>query len=174
MKLWLLDADVIIDLLSLGIFDKLAKAHKAFAASTVISEVRYYEKGPHKYPIDFKKEYVVKKLISEATATLEEIKGIICQLPPLQRESIDSGELESLAILSREKDLIFCSCDAAAIRALPFLGLSERGISVEHLLRLSGLLKPGLNERHMEFYFKGNLMIGKQNRIFSFDSKKGK
>ena len=52
MKLWLLDADVIIDLLSLNVFDKLAKSHEIFVASTVIDEVRFFKGSSEKQAVD--------------------------------------------------------------------------------------------------------------------------
>ncbi len=70
MKLWLLDADVTIKLLELGVLDSLAKQHKIHVASTVASEVKYYKKSKQKIQVDFRKVYIDtgKKRI---TASLE-------------------------------------------------------------------------------------------------------
>ena len=168
MKLWLLDADVIIDLLSLDVFDKLAKNHEIFAASTVIEEVKYFKKSADKHPINLRQQYVEPGLIKELSSSPDEVKEVLGKLAIINHESIDPGELESLAILMREEELIFCSCDAAAIRALPFLELSDRGISVESLLKSSGLQRSDLKERHSEQYFKNNLAIGQENKIYIF------
>jgi hypothetical protein len=171
LKLWLLDADTIIDLLSLDVFDKLVKNHEIFVASTVIGEVRYFKRSSGKQAIDLREQYVSAGTIKELSASTEEIKTVLGKIPTINHESIDPGELESLAILSREEDLIFCSCDAAAIRALPFLDLSDKGISVESLLKNSGLQRSDLKERHTDQYFKNNLAIGKENKIYHFKSK---
>lgn len=40
MKLWLLDADMLIDFLSHDLLDKLVKVHEIHAASSVIDEVK--------------------------------------------------------------------------------------------------------------------------------------
>ena len=82
------------------------------------------------------------------------------------RFSIHAGEIESLAVLIRQTELIFCTCDAAAIRILPLLDLTERGISAETLLRQTGLYKPGLKEKHSEEYFKSNIAIGREQKIY--------
>jgi hypothetical protein len=66
--------------------------------------------------------------------------------------------------------LFFCTCDAAAIRTLPHLDISERGISAEKLLKQSGLLKPGLKDRHTEKYFKSNIAVGQEQKIYSLKS----
>lgn len=174
MKLWLLDADVIIDLLSLDVFDKLAKIHQIFAASTVIGEVKSFKRSGSKQLVDFRQQYVESDLIKELSSSPGEIKEILSKLPAISHETIDPGELESLAILAREEDLIFCSCDAAAIRALPFLDFSDRGISVESLLKSSGLQRSDLKERHTDQYFKTNLAIGQENKIYLFKAEKGK
>ena len=172
MKLWLLDADVIIDLLSLDVLDNLVNNHKIFAASTVIDEVKYFNRTHMKISVDLRKNYILSGLIHELSASINELEEIISLLPPDICNTIDDGELESLAILTRDESLIFCTCDAAAIRILPLLGISNRGISVENLLQSSGLQKSDLIDRHTEQYFKNNLDIGKKNKIYFFNSKK--
>ncbi len=67
--------------------------------------------------------------------------------------------------------MTFCSCDAAAIRTLPILDLSNKGISVENLLRSSGLQRTDLKDRHTEQYFKNNLAIGQEIKIYLFKTK---
>ncbi len=168
LKLWLLDADVIIDLFSLDIFDKLTKLHEINASSTVIDEVKFCIRQNEQIPISFRADYVDAGLVHEVSADAEEIAQILAKLPANRRDVIHAGELESLAVLIRSDDLIFCSCDAATIRTLPFLDLSERGISVEKLLRASGLSQPKLKDNHTEEYFKSNLTIGKQDKIQTF------
>lgn len=143
-------------------------------ASTVIDEVRFFKKSNIKHAVDLRQQYVLVGLIKEFSASAVEIKKILDKLPLINQESIDPGELESLAILGREEGLIFCSCDAAAIRALPFLDLSDRGISVESLLKVSGLQRSNLKERHTEQYFKNNLAIGQESKIYYFKPGKGK
>lgn len=169
MKLWLLDADVIIDLLAIGVFDKLCSNHEVFAASTVLDEVRFYSKEGRKIPIEFRNEYVInKRMVKEVSAGSEEVRKVLSKIPVIRKETIHGGELESLAIMLREQDLTFCSCDAATIRTLPFLDLSERGVSVEGLLKKSGLSQSELLDRHTEEYFKNNLAIGREEKVLHF------
>jgi hypothetical protein len=169
LKLWLLDADVVIDFLSLDVFDKLVKNHEIYVSSTVINEIKFIKKKGVKYEIDFRQQYVDNDLVKELSAASDDIKEILSKLPPIFHDTLDPGELESLAILCKKDELTFCSCDAAAIRALPFLDLSHRGVSAEILLKSSGLFKPGLKTRHTEKYFKDNLEIGKRDRIYKFE-----
>jgi hypothetical protein len=169
LKLWLLDADVIIDLLAMGIFDKLCTNNDVFAASTVLDEVRFYSKEGRTIAIEFRNEYVVnKKIVKEVSANPDEVRNVLSKIPAIRKEAIHGGELESLAIMLKEQDLTFCTCDAATIRTLPFLDFSERGISVASLLQKSGLSQSGLLDRHTGEYFKNNLAIGQEEKVLHF------
>jgi hypothetical protein len=43
-KLLLLDADVVIDLHSLGLFEKICKSYRVFVTREVLNEAKYYKK----------------------------------------------------------------------------------------------------------------------------------
>jgi hypothetical protein len=176
LKLWLLDAEIIIDLLELNVFDTLVRRAEIFTSETVAGEVISYQQGSNRIAIDFKAIYVRTAKVIIRSASVDEINAIRSILPGLRREGIDLGELESLAVLQKESSLTFCSCDAAAIRALPFIGCSERGISAERLFQLSGVSSSHIKDRHKEDYFQNNLRIGKELKIQNFgkDSRKQK
>lgn len=173
MKLWLFDADVIIKFFELDIFDKLAEMHEIHVATTVIGEVKFFYKNgqrtnDNKIYVNFRSQYVDLGKVTETDAISDEIKAVVSRLPPLKRKAIDPGELESLAVLVREESLTMCSFDVAAIKALPYLQVAERGISAEELLKNSGLtLSPGnrLDPRLTESYFKNNLSQGQRDFI---------
>ena len=95
---------------------------------------------------------------------------VLRRLPVLRQQGVHAGEVESLAVLVREEDLTLCTFDAAAIRALPFLDVSDRAVSAERLLRTSGLtLSPGykLDPRLSEEYFKSNIEQGLREFVYS-------
>jgi hypothetical protein len=163
-----------IDFLSLDVLDALAAHHEVLASSTVIDEVKFFRKGGIKHGVDFRRRYVASNIVRELSAAPAETKEILLKLPQIFRDTLDAGELESLAILYREKDLIFCSCDAAAIRTLPFLDLSDRGISAESLMKDSGLPRKGLKLNHTDEYFIGNLRRGQEEKVYSFKTQKHK
>ena len=173
MKLWLLDADVIIDLMSLGLFDTLVDRHEIYVATSVSNEVKSHKKSywddKSKVSISFREQYIENERIKELDATVSETEELVTsRMPPLWVNTIHMGEIESLTILKKEEELIFCTCDAAAIRALPFLDASERGISLENLIAQSGLKKVKLDIKHTEEYFQNNLKIGKERWIEDF------
>jgi len=171
LKLWLLDADVVIKFLEIDVFDKLAAQHELHVASSVIGEVKhYYSRSGEKIPVNFREQFIDTGRVVESIAVIEEIKGILKQLPPLKREAIHTGEIESLAILLREEKFTLCTFDYAAIRTLPFLGMSDRAISAEMLLSISGLTvspKHKLDVRLSEAYFRSNLDEGEKDFIYS-------
>lgn len=170
MKLWLLDADVIIKLLELGVFDNLVKQHQIHVASTVINEVKFFKRDKQKIQLDFRKQYVEAKRVVEVIASISEMQEVMRKLPPVKRNAMHSGEIESLSILAKDETLTLCTFDAAAIRAVPFLDASHRVISAESLLRTSGLtLSPGhkLDPRLSEEYFQSNLSFGQKEYIYA-------
>jgi hypothetical protein len=168
LKTWLLDADIVIDLLALDVFDHLVRGHKIFLSTSVIDEITYFKRKGVRHAVDFRGDYVQKGFAAEVSLSKEKIAKLLDFLPKGLRPTIHAGELESLAIMLEKSELIFCSCDAATIRALPILGFSERGVSAEKLLQESGLATSGLQERHTEKYFRNNLAIGQANKIYSF------
>ena len=171
MKYWILDADVIIDLLSINVFDRLSKQSSVqlYAASTVIDEVRFYNNEDQKASINLRDAYVSNNFLIEQSASLKEIQDIRQSLPTLMRDSLHSGELETLAILRREENLVLCCCDAAAIRVLPFLDLTSRCISLEKLLISSGLKRSNLKPRHTDEYLQNNIRIGQKAKIYNMN-----
>ena len=174
MRLWLLDADVVIKFLEIDVFDKLAGLHELHVASSVIDEVKYYRTSGKKIPVNFRQQYIDTGEVVESIASIKEIQDLLTCLPSLKREVIHVGEMESLAILVREEALTLCTFDAAAIRTLPFLGMTDRAISAERLLNVSGLTlasKHKLDARLSETYFKNNLDEGKKDYIYSMGKK---
>ncbi|MBT0663127.1 hypothetical protein KI809_02335 [Geobacter pelophilus] len=170
MKLWLLDADVIIKLLEIDVFDRLVAMHDLHVASTVVDEVKYYRRAGRKFQVDFRQQYITTGLVTETLATAEEMQEVLRRLPLLRQQGVHAGEIESLAVLVRQEDLTLCTFDAAAIRTLPFLDVTERAVSAERLLRTSGLtLSPGfkLDPRLSEEYFRSNVDQGLREFVYS-------
>ncbi len=174
MRLWLLDADVVIKFLEIDVFDKLTDLHKLHVASSVIDEIKYYLRSGKKITVNFRQQYIDTGRVIEFAAVVDEIQNLLKRLPSLKQEAIHVGEIESLAILVREETLTLCTFDAAAIRILPFLDAADRAISAEQLLRVSGLtLSPGhkIDPRLLDDYFMSNLNKGKLEFVYSIGEK---
>ena len=104
MKLWLLDADIIIDLLGLGIFDDLVRKAHVFTSETVAGS-DFLPKGEDRVRIDFKAAYVKTGEVTTDSATLDEINDVRNTLPDLRREGIDAGNLSRLPFCSENPRL---------------------------------------------------------------------
>ena len=164
MLLLLLDADVTIDLHRLGIWKHVIKNHNIYIPSVILHrEVYYYEDEKRKrYPIDLKKEVGVT--INELSCSAEELLSFKEQFDCVFQEELHDGEKEALVLLQKQEDLLLCTCDHAAIKALALLDLSAQGISFENLLRKTGINKK-LEFKHTEKRFKRCLSEGSIMRI---------
>lgn len=168
LKLWLLDADVIIDLLAANAFNQLVEMHEVHVAETVAKEVKYYKVRGEKIPLDFMAEYVEAERVACLSVSLESFSGLVEALPANIYNGIDAGEIESLAALLENPELTFCTCDKAAIISLPFLNCAERGISTERLLRESGVAASNLHEKNTEKYFRDCLGEGQTRKLLGY------
>lgn len=54
MKLWLLDADVVIKFLELGILNLLVGSHEVHVTPTVVEEVKYFYRDGEKVFVDIR------------------------------------------------------------------------------------------------------------------------
>ena len=159
-KLLLLDADVIIDLHTLGLFSRIARSYHLYATDKVIDEAKYYKKDGSRIEINLSSK--VEKIENVQIQSLQ----IINKEANEARLLIDDGELISIAYLYQtEDDIIFCTCDSAAIKLVSYIGLENKSISLEKALRDTGYDKKNLYPRHYEKTFRVNVQAGKTLRI---------
>jgi hypothetical protein len=158
-KLLLLDADVIIDLHVLGIFDKLAKAYEIFVTVEVLREARYYKKAGKKYPIHIKGKITVINNVQ-----LDSLNKVMAEARAA-RLAIDQGEATSIAyLLQSEEEMRLCSFDKAAIKLISYMELEAKSVSLEKALKNVGH-HTKLYPRHLEKEFKNCVKAGKALRI---------
>jgi hypothetical protein len=166
-----LDADVIIDLHRLNLWESLTKNNKILVSSIVVCrEVYHYDDAAGKrHVIDLSKE--AGKSFFKISATIEQLSTITKEFEGLFEIDLHAGEKEALAILTTKKDMLFCTCDKAAMRALGFLGISHKGISFEKLLSRSGIKKK-LEIKHSERQFSQFTQEGVSLRLSMSTTKK--
>ncbi|MFO7665094.1 MAG: hypothetical protein R6V76_00560 [Desulfobacterales bacterium] len=158
MQKLMLDADVVIDLHTLGLFLKICKAYDVFLTQTVFEEARYYKKDGAKIEIDIKDAVIIENIDLE-------------NLVMVQREAkearlgIDPGELTSIAYLIQSEDMLFCTCDQAAIKLISYIELEQIAISLEKALRSTGYYEKNLYPRHHEKTFRECVKEGKSLRV---------
>lgn len=163
LLLLLLDADVIIDLHKLGLWKQITKSHKVSIPSIVLhKEVYYYEDENGRHHIDLEKE--AGATFSELSCSAQELLRFKERFDRVFQEELHDGEKEALMLLQKQEDLLLCTCDYAAIKALALLDLSDKGISFENLLKKSGINKK-LEFKHAEKRFRKYLNEGSIMRI---------
>jgi len=158
-KLLLLDADVIIDLHTLGLFERISKAYDICLTRNVFEEARYYKMGGAKIAIDIKDVTIIEDTDLES---LRMVQGEAKEA----RLGIDPGESTSIAyLIQTEEQITFCSCDQAAIKLISYMELEQKSISLEKALRNAGYHEKNLYPRHLEKTFKTYIEEGKTLRI---------
>jgi len=141
-KLLLLDADVVIDLHSLGLFEKMSRSYNLFVTREVFEEAKFYRKRNYKIPIK----------IREKVTLIDDIKvDCLAEVRKEAREArlaIDSCESTAIAyILKRERDMTLCLCDKAAIKLMAYMNLEQNAISWKRPSKMPGIIQnstPGI------------------------------
>ena len=139
-QLLLLDADVVIHIFSLGIWEKLIERCDVYLAGTVLSEAHFYE-DEHGTRHDFSlRSYADADRITVFDMLPSELTSFRQRFDPVYLEKLDEGETESLAyLLTAEEDSRICSADKIVFRILGALKMSDRGVSLEEVLDQTGL-----------------------------------
>lgn len=160
MKKLLLDADVIIDLHRLHLFEKIRKAYEIKVTRKVFNEVKYYREGNKKVSID----------ISQKVTIIEDVDVEYLQV--VQKESrnakltIDSGEATLIAyILQGKENILLCLFDKAAIKLISYMGLDRKSISLEKAFKSAGH-HPRLYPKYSESSFRKSITEGKVLKVY--------
>lgn len=168
LKCVLLDANIIIESHKVGVWEKLIDRVEIVVSSIVAhKESHFYseKEGGIPEPINLKR-LIQDGKIKEISATPEEIAGFSNYFDRVFVFGLDDGEIESLALIKsgKLKDTLFCSSDGPAIQALAMIGHSNAGISMETLLKKTGLQK-GLEYQFGDEFFKKHITKGSENFI---------
>jgi len=75
-KLLLLDADVVIDLHSLSLFEKICRTYDVYVTQEVYEEATYFKKGGSKNPINIADKVIVVKCqdIDDPSLTVKSVR----------------------------------------------------------------------------------------------------
>ncbi len=103
--------------------------------------------------------------ITEVAASAQQIESVVNFFTPSHARALGAGELEALAILqSSEEEILFCTADKLAIDSLVLMGFWERGVSLEEVLRETGLPK-AIGLQFTEAFFRHQIALGQEKRI---------
>lgn len=159
-RLILLDANVVIRLFELGIWERIAARHHVLLARTVLDESQFYEHADGRQYIDWDR-WSAAATFEVRQALPSEVAAYCRRFDPGYMEKLDAGEAESLVLMRDEPSARICSADKIVWRVLGNTGQSERGASLEELLAESGLTK-SLPERFSRRFRERWTRIGSQ------------
>jgi hypothetical protein len=163
------DADVVIHLHELGIWDNFVRQNSVHLSALVVEEAHFYKQGAGESTRMF--EIDLRAAISDGSITIINID--VSALSPMYEEaqklqidqSIDAGETETIAAAySVRTDLTLCLIDCGAIRYATLIGLAPRCISVEEALNSCGLGR-GVRYNLSNKRFKSIVKAAEQERV---------
>lgn len=140
-RLILLDANVVIQLFQLGIWEQITARCEVVLAQTVIDEVQFYDTDAGREYVDWEHWKAACSMKIESVPPAD-IQAYCSKFGPGYYEKLDPGEAEALTLLSRDRDSKICSADKIVWRVLGNTNATDRGISLEEVLTMSGLTKP--------------------------------
>lgn len=159
-RLVLLDANVVIRIFELGIWERVTARHHVLLARTVLDESQFYEDAGGRQYIDWERWSAAATFeVREAPASA--VDSYCRRFDPVYMEKLDPGEAESLVLMQAETDARICSADKIVWRVLGNTGQSDRGTSLQELLAESGLTKQ-LPERFSRRFREHWSRIGSQ------------
>jgi len=173
-KYILFDANIIIELYRLGIWEALISRVEVIVPATVArDEALFYSaaEGGIPSPINLP-ELINAGKIKEAIATVEEMAALETVFDRVFIKGLDPGEAEAIALLHAGTigDPKFCTADKAAIQALAMINRRDLGISMEQILKDCGLQKT-IGSQFKDEFLKQWLDKGSQNLITGFGLK---
>lgn len=164
-RLLLLDANVIIYLYELKLWDRfLGKCEVILSRTVMEQEVLFFEENGERRSIDlapFEQDGRIKVI----DVPVSEIQAFKNRFDVINIERLDPGEAESLAYLVNARDThLICSSDGIVFRALALLDKADQGISLEEILRDVGLGRR-LQYQYSEAFRRRYTTTGTQDRI---------
>ena len=139
-RLLLLDANVVIEIFSHGLWDQIIARCEIHLARTVIEEARFFLGADGvQQPIDLT-TYINANAITVFDFSPSNLARLRDKFDPVYFEKLDPGETESLAYLLEQSDECrICSADKIVYRVLGNLRRADQGISLEEVLNQIGL-----------------------------------
>jgi len=137
--LLLLDANVIIYLHELELWDKFVCACEVTLTRTILNEAKRFSREDADYLIDLS-EYEQDGRISVIDLNVADLHQFKALFSPGYLERLDDGEAESLAYLHNDPaDWIISSGDSIVYKVLAQLNCVNQGLSLEEILGQTGL-----------------------------------
>ena len=136
----LLDANVVIRVFEMGLWDAVASRCDLVLPSLVVRESDFFvDACGVERPIDLRHDIDAGR-ITVMAATVEEMQEYRARFDDLYLQRLHDGETEALILCGRlGDDCRLCSADAVVFRVLALLDRREQGVSLQELLDEIGL-----------------------------------
>ena len=133
-KVLLLDANVVIQLFKLGVWDEVVERCEIYLSRIVAEIEAHFFRADDGRRHDFDLgPYVREDKIKVFDIPVSELKNFTDRFDPIYFEKLDPGEVESIVyLLSQSEEHLFCSADKIVYRVL---GNLDRPVSGRGLLR---------------------------------------
>jgi hypothetical protein len=140
-RLVLLDANVVIELFRLGIWDEVVARCDVHLARTVVEDEAHFFVADDGQRHDFDlRPYINTNKITVFDVTVGAAAAFRNRFDPVYFEKLDPGETESLVhFLGLAGESWICSADKIVYRILGGLDRGEQGVSLEEVLQQAGL-----------------------------------
>lgn len=161
-KIFLLDAQAVIDLHAWSLWKRLTHSCQIALSSVIKQEVRFYKDSQgQKLPIDLDPDIAANR-IEVIEVPGDNVASLVATLNPAFLPALDEGELEAIAFLYSlrlKEPYYFCTADGLAIKCLGALGLRHCSLSLEALLQ-QVKISYSLPSRYSKAYFDRMLQEG--------------
>lgn len=162
LKVFLLDADVIIWCAENNKLDALFKNKRIHIPQIIYEQVIHYTipTTGQKKTILFDKfihDGYLTIIDNPVTEEIIKIKDTYKQCPQLAE--IHDGESECIATLLKDKECKFCTGDVDAMKVIGFWGLLEQAVSLEELVGRIKNLRPNFTKDCMESHLKQGAIL---------------
>jgi hypothetical protein len=172
-RLLLLDANVVIYLFELGIWEAVMNRCEIHLARSIVEEEAiFWEDGQgQRINIDWSR-YDGSGGVYVFDVSVSELKAFYDSFDQIYLEKLDLGESESLAYLvnNEDEEYLISSADKIIYRVLGNLGLGEQGISLEEILDKLGMTRR-LSHEYSKKYREKWTKKGFEEQLHGFGKK---
>jgi hypothetical protein len=165
LKCLLLDANVVLELFSMGLWDVVAQRWDLHVAETVLNEAKFFfDQNGQSHSINWE---LYRTQIGVFQLSVGDIAAFRALFDRSYLDRLDPGETESLAYLfsPEGESFVICSADAIVFRVLGNKQCTERGISLESILDKLGT-KRRVDYQYTEKFRRKYNQIGLGESLF--------
>lgn len=139
-RLLLLDANVVIKLFQLDLWDRLLDCCDVHLSRTIATvEAHFFEDDEgERHDFDLL-PYETSGRVTVFDVTLDQDRQLTQHFGLAYVERFDPGEREALAhLVTSDEPYLICSADSIVFKVLGFLNRGEQGVSLEEVLQQTG------------------------------------